>query len=249
MISVKDIHKRFGKQIVLNGISHDFMPGKITTVVGPSGVGKSVLLKLILGILVPEKGDILIEGHSITLANTEAEKNEIRANLGVLFQSAALFDSLTVYDNIAFPLVERTYLSRPEIHEKVSFMLEALSLQPYYTKLPQEISLGMRKRVGMARSLIMEPKVLLIDEPNTGLDPLVGQEVYDLIKLCHSQWKFTGVVISHELPEVFQVSDRMIMLLNGKIHLEGTPQDFIDSTDLAVQQFIQGRLDGPITIQ
>lgn len=249
MISIRNVHKRFGTQIVLEGINYDITPGAITTIVGPSGVGKSVLLKLILGILNPEIGDITIDGRSITQAKDESERNEIRANLGVLFQSAALFDSLTVYDNIIFPLVERTNFSRREIHEKASFMLESLSLTEYYKKLPQEISLGMRKRVGMARSLIMEPSVLLIDEPNTGLDPLVGQEVYDLIKECHEKWKFTGVVISHELPEVFQVTDRMVMLLKGKIHLEGTPDDFINSTDPAAQQFIQGRLDGPITIQ
>ncbi len=249
MISIQNVHKRFGSQVVLNGISIDLEPGKITTVVGPSGVGKSVLLKLILGILHPEEGEVIIDGRSITQARSEAERNEIRANLGVLFQSAALFDSLSVYDNIAFPLRERTRLSRLDIHDKVSFLLNSLSLNPYYKKLPQEISLGMRKRVGMARALIMEPEVILIDEPNTGLDPIVGQEVYDLIKYCHKEWKFTGVVISHELPEVFQVTDKMIMLLKGRIHLEGTPNDFINSTDPAVQQFIQGKLDGPIAIQ
>lgn len=249
MISIQNVHKQFGKQVVLGGISIDLEPGKITTVVGPSGVGKSVLLKLILGILHPEGGEVIIDGRSITKARDEAERNEIRANLGVLFQSAALFDSLSVYDNIAFPLRERTNLSRFEIHDKVSFMLNSLSLNEYYLKLPQEISLGMRKRVGMARALVMEPEVLLIDEPNTGLDPLVGQEVYDLIKYCHKEWGFTGVVISHELPEVFQVTDRMIMLLKGRIHLEGTPDDFIHSVDPAVQQFIQGKLDGPISIQ
>ena len=249
MISVQNVHKRFGKQVVLDGISIDIKPETITTVVGPSGVGKSVLLKLILGILQPEIGEVYIDGKNITAAKDEAERNEIRANLGVLFQSAALFDSLSVYDNIAFPLVERTNFSRTKIHEKVSFLLESLSLTEYYKRLPQEISLGMRKRVGMARSLIMEPNVILIDEPNTGLDPLVGQEVYDLIKFCHKEWNFTAVVISHELPEVFQVTDWMIMLLNGKIHYQGTPNDFMKSEDPAVQQFIQGRLDGPITIR
>jgi len=249
MISIQNIHKRFGSQVVLNGISLDLEPGKITTVVGPSGVGKSVLLKLILGILNPEEGEVLIDGRSITRARSEAERNEIRANLGVLFQSAALFDSLSVYDNIAFPLRERTTLSRLDIHDKVSFLLNSLSLSQYNKKLPQEISLGMRKRVGMARALIMEPEVILIDEPNTGLDPIVGQEAYDLIKYCHKEWGFTAVVISHELPEVFQVTDKMIMLLKGRIHLEGTPNDFINSNDAAVQQFIQGKLDGPISIQ
>ena len=249
MISIQNVHKRFGSQVVLNGISIDLEPGKITTVVGPSGVGKSVLLKLILGILHPENGEVVIDGKSITRAKTESQRNEIRSKLGVLFQSAALFDSLSVYDNIAFPLRERTKLNRLKIHDKVSFLLNSLSLTPYYKRLPQEISLGMRKRVGMARALIMEPEVILIDEPNTGLDPIVGQEVYDLIRYCHKEWKFTAVVISHELPEVFQVTDRMIMLLKGKIHLEGTPNDFINSTDPAVQQFIQGKLDGPISIQ
>jgi phospholipid/cholesterol/gamma-HCH transport system ATP-binding protein len=128
-------------------------------------------------------------------------------------------------------------------------MIESLSLEPFVSNLPQEISIGVRKRVGLARALITEPKVLLFDEPNTGLDPLVGQEVYDLIKECREKWGFTGVVISHELPEVFQVSDKVAMLLKGKVIEEGTPQDLISSSNPAVQQFLNGRIDGPIKIQ
>lgn len=249
MISVRGVSKSFGTQVVLNRVSLEFEDGKTTTIVGPSGVGKSVLLKLIMGILAPDEGDILIAGESITRARNEAERNRIRENLGVLFQSAALFDSLTVYDNIAFPLVERTKCKHKEVHGKVVHMLQALSLEEYAENLPQEISIGIRKRVGMARALITEPKFLLFDEPNTGLDPLIGQEVYDLIKSCRERWGFTGIVISHELPEVFQVSDKIAMLLKGKVIQEGTPEQLVASENPAVQQFLNGRVDGPIKIQ
>jgi phospholipid/cholesterol/gamma-HCH transport system ATP-binding protein len=249
VISIQHVSKRFGPQVVLDDVSLEIEPGKTTAVVGPSGVGKSVLLKLIMGIMVPERGKIFVHGRNITAARDEAERNEIRAELGVLFQSAALFDSLTVYENVAFPLVERTALSRRDIHSKVEDMLAALSLTDYAWSYPQEISIGIRKRVGMARSLITEPKVLLFDEPNTGLDPLVGQEVYDLINSSRQKWGFTGVVISHEIPEVFQVSDRVVMLLNGRIAAEGTPDELVHSENPAVQQFLEGRIDGPIKIQ
>lgn len=249
MISIQNVSKRFGPQVVLDGVSLEIKPGQTTAVVGPSGVGKSVLLKLIMGILAPEQGEIFVDGRSITQAKSEEERNEIRAVLGVLFQSAALFDSLTVYDNVAFPLHERTTLGREEIHAKVVTMLDALSLAEYAWSYPQEISIGIRKRVGMARSLITEPRFLLFDEPNTGLDPLVGQEVYDLIKTSRREWGFTGVVISHEIPEVFQVSDRVVMLLNARVAAEGTPEELLRSEDPAVQQFLQGKIDGPIKIQ
>lgn len=249
MISVRNITKRFGSQVVLDGVSLEIQAGKTTAVVGPSGVGKSVLIKLIMGILAPESGEIEVFGENITKAQTEAERNKIRGSLGVLFQSAALFDSLTVYENIAFPLTQRTELSRQQIHFKVVELLEALSLKEFAFRLPQEVSIGIRKRVGMARALITQPKVLLFDEPNTGLDPLVGQEVYDLIKLSRKTWGFSGIVISHELPEVFQVSDRVAMLLGGKVIEEGSPQEFAASLNPAVQQFLHGSLNGPIKIQ
>jgi phospholipid/cholesterol/gamma-HCH transport system ATP-binding protein len=249
MISVQNVYKRFGSQVVLDGVSIEIEPGKTTTVVGPSGVGKSVLLKLIMGIMSPDAGEIYIGGDNITKAKSEASKNEIRKQLGVLFQSAALFDSLTIYDNIAFPLLERSGLSASKAHKKVLAIAESLSLGPYLANYPEQVSIGIRKRVGMARALITEPKILLVDEPNTGLDPLDGQEVYDLINACKNQWGFTGLVISHELPEVFQVSERVAMILGGKIIAEGTPAEMIASTDPAVQQFLNGRTDGPIKIQ
>jgi phospholipid/cholesterol/gamma-HCH transport system ATP-binding protein len=249
MISVRNVHKRFGSQVVLNGITIDIEPGKTTAVVGPSGVGKSVLLKLIMGIMHPDQGEILIGGENITAASSEEARNDIRRSLGVLFQSAALFDSLTIYDNIAFSLRERLRLSATRAHKRVLDMAESLSLIPYLKNYPEQVSIGIRKRVGMARALITEPKVLLVDEPNTGLDPLDGQEVYDLINACKNKWGFTGLVISHELPEVFQVSDRVAMILQGQIIIEGAPADLIASTNPAVQQFLNGRTDGPIKIQ
>jgi phospholipid/cholesterol/gamma-HCH transport system ATP-binding protein len=249
MISVRNVTKSFGSQVVLRNLSLEVEEGKTTTIVGPSGAGKSVLLKLIMGILSPDCGEIDVCGMSVTDARTEAQKNAIRENLGVLFQSAALFDSLTVYENIAFPLTQCKLLSRDEAHERVVKLARALSLTKYVEKLPQEVSIGIRKRVGLARALAVEPKVLLFDEPNTGLDPLVGQEVYDLITESQRSRGFTGVVISHELPEVFQVSDRVVMLLHGNIVMEGTPEDFQRTEKPEVVQFLHGSVEGPIRIQ
>jgi phospholipid/cholesterol/gamma-HCH transport system ATP-binding protein len=249
MISVRNVSKSFGPQRVLNNVSIEIALGQTTAIVGPSGVGKSVLIKLIMGILTPDSGEIWIGDRCISKASSEAERNEIRSKIGVLFQSAALFDSLSVFDNIAFPLVERSKLTTKEIQSKVYNLLEALSLKENASHYPQQISIGTRKRVGMARALIYEPNVILFDEPNTGLDPLVGQEVYDLIKLCRSRWHFSGVVVSHELPEVFQVSDRVVMLLKGQVIADASTEEFASSSNPAVQQFLHGRRDGPIQIQ
>lgn len=249
MISIQNVYKGFGSQEVLKDVSFEVLPGQTTTIVGPSGVGKSVLLKLIMGLMQPDSGKVYINNQCITDKRSETQKNKIRELLGVLFQSAALFDSLSVYDNISFPLKERTSLSRTEIHKKVLEISESLGLIKYLRRYTQEISLGIRKRVGMARALIMQPKILLCDEPNTGLDPLDGQEVYDLINLCKEKWKLTGVVISHEIPEVFQVSDKVVMLLNGKIIEQGSPEEIRCSSNPAVQQFLNGSIDGPIKIQ
>lgn len=250
MISIKGISKSFGSQRVLSDISLSINEGEMISIVGPSGVGKSVLLKLLIGVIRPDSGEILINGRSITAAENEDERNEIRKDLGVLYQSAALFDSMSVYENVAFPLKERMEVaSKSEISSKVLQMLKSLSLIQYSNKLPQEVSVGIRKRVGLARALVTSPKILLIDEPNTGLDPRDGQEVYDLIKLCRNMWNLTGIVISHEIPEVFQVSDKVAMLLNGTIKEYGPPEELLSSRAPAVTQFLQGNKNGPIHIE
>jgi phospholipid/cholesterol/gamma-HCH transport system ATP-binding protein len=248
MIKVCNVTKRFGAQTVLDDISLEIAEGKTTAIVGPSGVGKSVLLKLILGIMSPDSGTIFIDGKEITKARSEAEKNDIRADVGVLFQAAALFDSLTIYQNVAFALKERKGMSTEEAHPLVVSILQSLSLTPVAGKLPQEVSVGVRKRAGLARALVTRPKIVLFDEPNTGLDPEVGQEVYDLIRECKEKYGFTGVVISHELPEVFQISDRVEMLLSGKVVASGTPEEFLASSSPYVSQFLHGRVEGPIKI-
>jgi phospholipid/cholesterol/gamma-HCH transport system ATP-binding protein len=249
MLEVKNVHKCFGTQQVLRGVSLSVQRGSTLAIVGPSGVGKSVLLKLILGIFDPDRGEVTISGRSITKASGEAERNSIRSDVGVLFQSAALFDSLTVFDNIAFPLRYRTDFKRQEIAERVFAIMQALSLTKYAKRFPEEISLGIRKRVGIARALILEPGIFLLDEPNTGLDPLDGQEVYQLINECKKKWDFAAIVISHEIPEVFQVSDEVAMILNGRIIAQGSPESLIDSTDPSVQQFLRGTPNGPISIR
>ena len=247
-LEVKNLYKSFGAQRVLANLSLSVAQGEVIAIVGPSGVGKSVLLKLIMGIIDADSGDISVLGHSMGSFLSEFEKNKIRDDVAVLFQSAALFDSLSIYDNVAFPLRQKTSLNRYDIHDKVTEILDSLSLVKYAQKLPQEIPMGLRKRAGMARALVLEPKIFLFDEPNTGLDPLAGQEVYDLISECRERWKFTGLVISHEIPEVFQVVDRVALLLNGRIVFDGTPDNFKKSSDLAVQQFLTGNIDGPIRI-
>jgi phospholipid/cholesterol/gamma-HCH transport system ATP-binding protein len=168
--------------------------------------------------------------------------------MGVLFQAGALFDSMNLLDNVAFPLVHRRIFPEDETFDRSLKCLYDVGLQGYELKLPGEISIGMRKRVGIARALVTEPKTILFDEPNTGLDPLVGQEIYDLIKETQASRGFTGIVVSHEIPEVFQVCERVIMLYNGEVQINGTVGEFLNSRKPVISQFMHGNVDGPITM-
>jgi phospholipid/cholesterol/gamma-HCH transport system ATP-binding protein len=245
MIEIININKSFDGQKVLSGINLTISDKELIAIIGESGGGKSVLLKHLIGILKPDHGKILVEDEDITkLSGKELDK--IRGKFGVVFQGGALFDSLTVHDNIAFPLKEKTRLTNQEIEEKVKEALEDVGLKGIEKKYPAEISGGMRKRVALARALIPEPKIVLFDEPTTGLDPILLHSIHKLIMETRKKYGFTGVMISHDIPEIFHVVDRIAFLYKGKIEVVGTPKEVRASSDLVVKQFIRGSLRGPI---
>ncbi|MBP9837176.1 MAG: ATP-binding cassette domain-containing protein [Proteobacteria bacterium] len=248
MISIKNLHKSFGTQVVLDGLNLEIKTGEIIAVVGPSGTGKSVLLKIITGLLEADSGEVMIGEDCITSAKSAFEKRRICSHMGVLFQGAALFDSMSLLDNVAFPLRYRKVCPEKEIIERSVKCLHDVGLKGFELVLPGEVSIGMRKRVGIARALVTEPELILFDEPNTGLDPEMGQEIYDLINETHAKRGFTGIVVSHELPEVFQVCSKVVMLFKGKVQQEGDVASFLNSTNPIVQQFIKGEVSGPIAM-
>ena len=245
MITLRNIHKSFGTQKVLDGLDLDIPAGQITALIGPSGEGKSVLLKHLIGLLQPDSGAVEVDGESI-LNLRRSELNRIREKFGMLFQNVALFDSMTVFENVAFPLQEKTTFSKSEIRSKVASALEDVGLKNIDGKFPDELSGGMKKRVGLARAVVLNPKIILFDEPTTGLDPIIKRAIHQLIKDTHAKFGFTAVIVSHEIPEIFDVAQNVAMLFRGKILQHGTPDEIIHSTDPAIRQFISGSLDGPI---
>jgi len=247
MIRVVDLHKSFGGQEVLKGINLELEKSKITTIIGGSGSGKTVLLKHLNALLLPDRGNILVDSIDITKLG-EKKLNEVRRKFGVLFQGAALLDSMTLFDNVAFPLREKTRLSESEIRKKAEESLAQVGLAGMGYKFPAEVSGGMKKRAGLARALVTTPEIVLFDEPTTGLDPLLGKSIHQLIRKMHGTFKFTGVIVSHDIPEVFRISDRVAMLANGVIIEVGTTEEFLASRNPIVQQFIQGETEGPIAV-
>jgi len=245
MIKLTNVHKSFGEQKVLNGLNLSVPEGVITAVIGPSGEGKSVLLKHIIGLLQPDAGTIEVDGESM-LGLRRSQLNRIREKFGMLFQNAALFDSMSVFENVAFPLQEKTRLSRDEIRRTVLDALEAVGLKNVESKYPDELSGGMKKRVGLARAVVMSPKIILFDEPTTGLDPVIKRAIHQLIRDTHEKYGFTAVIVSHEIPEIFDIAHHVAMLYRGEILQHGTPADIQNSTHPVVRQFISGSLDGPI---
>jgi phospholipid/cholesterol/gamma-HCH transport system ATP-binding protein len=247
MIELIGLYKSFNRQNVLNGADLQIPTGKIVTIVGKSGCGKSVLVKHIMGLLKPDKGQVLIDGIDITQIES-AELDRIRERLGVLFQSGALFDSLTVEGNVGFPLKEKTKLKKAEIHERVMQALEDVGLGEMGSKYPEELSGGMKKRAALARALITEPALVIFDEPTTGLDPVITSSIHRLIKTTHEKYKYTAVIISHEVPGIFDITDKVAMLYEGVIVQAGSPEDIRLTTNPVVKQFITGSLEGPIDI-
>jgi phospholipid/cholesterol/gamma-HCH transport system ATP-binding protein len=247
MIRVVDLHKTFGRQEVLKGVNLELETGKITTIIGGSGSGKTVLLKHLNALLLPDRGGVLVDGQDITKLG-ETELNEMRRKFGVLFQGAALLDSMTIFDNVAFPVREHLKLSEAAIEKKVNESLAQVGLDGMGYKFPAEVSGGMKKRAGLARALVTEPEIMLFDEPTTGLDPLLGKSIHQLIRKMHTKFNFTGAIVSHDIPEVFRISDRVAMLANGAIIAAGSTEEFIASKNPVVRQFLQVETEGPITV-
>jgi phospholipid/cholesterol/gamma-HCH transport system ATP-binding protein len=247
MIKVVDLHKSFHGQKVLSGVNLEFATGKITTIVGTSGCGKTVLLKHLNALLLPDQGEVLVDGVDITKLR-QRELYQIRGRFGVLFQGAALLDSMTVFDNVAFPLREKTNTSENEIKKKVKGRLEGVGLEGMGHKYPAELSGGMKKRAGLARALIMDPEIVLFDEPTTGLDPVLATGIHQLIATTQETFGFTGVLVSHTIPQVFDISHYVAMLANGVIQEISHPEAFRTSQNPVVQQFIQGKTEGPIQV-
>ncbi|MBT1075088.1 ABC transporter ATP-binding protein [Geobacter grbiciae] len=245
MIKLVDIHKSFDSQAVLDGLSLEIPEGKITAVIGPSGEGKSVLLKHMIGLMKPDRGQVHVDGENIT-AMRRFEMNRVWEKFGMLFQNAALFDSMTVFENVAFPLEEKTRFSRAEIRDRVHNALENVGLRGIDKKYPDELSGGMKKRVGLARALLLNPRIILFDEPTTGLDPIICRAIHQLIRDTHERYGYTAVIVSHEIPEIFDISDLVAMLYRGRITEMGTPEEIRHSEHPVVRQFISGSLEGPI---
>ncbi len=242
-IEVRDLSRRFGRQQVLDGVTLDFPSGKITTIVGPSGSGKTVLLKHLNLLLRPDSGTIVIDGVEVTRLGASG-LDAVREKFGMLFQAGALFDSMSVFDNVAFPLVEKTRLTRDEIAERVHETLKAVGLEGMEAKFPSEMSGGMQKRAALARALVRRPKILMLDEPTTGLDPSRTGAIHDLIRRTQENFHLTAVMVSHDVPAVFQVSDRVAFLHNGLTRLNGTVDEVMAADDDVFKRFLAGKASG-----
>ena len=245
LIRAAGLSKRFGGQDVLRGVDLDVMPGEVLAVVGRSGAGKSVLLKNLIGLIKPDGGSVQVAGEDVHRARGR-RLSRLRERFGMLFQGGALFDSLSVADNVAFPLREKTRQSPAEVAEKVGEMLKSVGLQGMDDKFPAELSGGMRKRAALARALAHRPEIMLFDEPTTGLDPIMVRAIHRLIADTQQRFQYTAVVVSHEVPGIFEIASRVAMLHDGALLEVAAPDAFRASANPVVQQFIAGRLEGPL---
>ncbi len=245
-IRIHDLHKSFGSKVVLDGVDVDVAPAESLVVIGGSGTGKSVLLKHIIGLLRPDSGTVVVDGIEVeTLGNREI--TELRRKFGMAFQEGALFDSMTVWQNVAFPLQRLTKMSHGEINDRVEQCLEMVRLEGVGDKLPAQLSGGMRRRVGFARAVAHQPEILLFDEPTTGLDPITTALIDEVILDLSDRLKTTTITITHDMESAFRIGDRIAMLNRGKIIAEAPPEEFKRLDDPRVQQFIHGRAEGPLS--
>jgi len=243
IIQFVDVHKSFtgangAVQRVLKGINFGIKPGMTTVIGGASGQGKSVAIKLILGLMKPDSGKILIDGKDITTLGSR-ELNEVRSNFGVLFQGVALFDSMTVFENVALPLREKTKLPVEEIRTRVMGSLAQFGLTGHEDKFPAQLSGGMQKRVGLARALQLQPKIMLFDEPTTGLDPARSLEIYRLFHKIQREMKYTSVIVSHDIPKIFNLADQVVVMHEGIAKVFSTSEEIQWSNDPIIQDFVQ----------
>jgi phospholipid/cholesterol/gamma-HCH transport system ATP-binding protein len=242
VIRIEDLHKSFDENQVLQGISLEIQRGEVVALIGGSGHGKSVLLKHIAGLIRPDRGRILVDNQDIGKLRG-GKLAALRERFGFLFQGGALFDSMTVFDNVAFPLREKTQWEDERVREKATKELEHVGLSGAEGKYPSQISGGMVKRAALARALVTEPEIMLFDEPTTGLDPVIGLSILKLIDSCHKRLSFTGVIVTHMIPTAFQIVDKVVMLHEGAVWAEGTPEDIMSSSDSKVRAYVGYNLD------
>jgi len=247
VISLRGVEKSFGAQPVLRGVDLDIYRGESLVVIGPSGCGKSVLLKHLIGLILPDKGSIRIDGADITDMDSSS-LYDVRKKFGMLFQGAALFDSLTVEENVGLGLVEHTKLGPREIAERVAESLRKVGMEHAARKKPSELSGGMKKRVGLARAIAMDPEIVLYDEPTTGLDPIMADVINRLIRSLQKELNATSITVTHDMTSASKVADRVAMLHEGRIVFEGSVEEVRATADPVVRQFVRGEAEGPIHV-
>ncbi len=245
MIEIKDVYKSFGDNQVLRGVDLVINKGETAVIIGRSGCGKSVLLKLIMGLLKPDQGKILVNGDDVTSLN-DSQLNKVRQKFGMLFQASALLDSMTVDENVGLALREHTRLSEKEVRQKVKEKLKMVGLSAVEQQKPAELSGGMKKRVGLARAIAMNPEYVLYDEPTTGLDPIMADVINELIINLRNTISITSIAVTHDIVSAYKIADRIAMLYEGKIVFVGTPEEVKNTDQSVVRQFIEGSAQGPI---
>lgn len=247
MICIRGLKKSFGDKQVLDGVDLDILRGESMVIIGGSGTGKSVLIKHIVRLLKPDEGQVIVDGKDVGTID-DRDLNAIRKKVGVLFQGAALFDSLRVWENVGFGLKQHTKLSSKEIRAVASEKLNMVGLTNVEDLMPSSLSGGMKKRVGLARAIAMEPECILYDEPTTGLDPIMADVINDLILALREKLHVTSVTITHDMTSAYKIADRIAMLYDGRIIEVGTPDDIHKTANPVVRQFVTGSAEGPITV-